>query len=385
MPHDDVGGNDLAAAWVVDVRAHRVLGWTGRPSDDAIAGILGAPLRVVGRIHREYRVREAGLLEGRLPILDTLLDVRAPLLGDLPAHVVDDRLDRIGNCRARVLLLESVPVDKGPRGDSMLVGAVVLELLAEVTHARVEEPPHHRFLGEKAHAVVDQTGVARTPLRPAAERAQDDPSRSAPATDRHERRDVDIVGEGPDVFEERSRGVYLTAPQTAGDRKLGRIAHVEARDVDDRCFLLSEGLNVEGLHDRGDVRRLDRDPDRAVLLGPDAVAHLAQEHLIALTLPPEDEVAHRRAGVAAGRSASQGGDPQELPAQHCRGDFEEQLLGLPVDAEHALLRGEVLGDHLFERAWLGLLGLAGSGLTAAGCRRIGRIGRLGNRRRSEDQ
>src|SRR5439155_25641146 len=103
-------------------------------------GVLRVPARILalgGRVLADDGVLEAGLLERRAPVLDALLHVGPPFLRHLATEVEDDRLDRLGDFLARILLLHAEARDvlaafhpAAPRG-------IVLERAGEVADSRV--------------------------------------------------------------------------------------------------------------------------------------------------------------------------------------------------------------------------------------------------------
>src|SRR5580704_13344385 len=67
---------NLAGAWIADVRAHGVLDGGGQPAYDRITNVLRTEVGILlgsGRDFGYYGVLEPGGFEGRLPILDPTL------------------------------------------------------------------------------------------------------------------------------------------------------------------------------------------------------------------------------------------------------------------------------------------------------------------------
>ncbi len=140
----DVRLQDVSRPRIVDVRAGGVLRPRREIPDHRVAGILGMPLRIVlRRVGRDDRVGESGLLEGHLPVLDALREIRAPLLGRGRVDVVDDRLDRLDEFAAGVGLgvggFEPPPDDVLALLGALRVVAVVDLVEGDVANALVEE------------------------------------------------------------------------------------------------------------------------------------------------------------------------------------------------------------------------------------------------------
>ena len=121
----DVGVEDLAGAGVADVRAAGVFGGGGKPADDRIADVLGAPpgiLRGGGRFLADDGVFEAGSGEGLVPVFDSLLEPGHPFLRGSGIDVVDDGLDGLGDGGRGILLFEP-PAGDVARAFGLVLGA----------------------------------------------------------------------------------------------------------------------------------------------------------------------------------------------------------------------------------------------------------------------
>ena len=128
----DLAVDDLPGARIVRVRTGGVAHQAGGPAHDGVARIVRIEVRILrrrGRVLRDDRVLEAGLLEHLLPVLHALLHVRLPACRRGRVHVVHDRLHRLHQLAARVgrriLRLEAPARDERLAGRLLHVEAVV--------------------------------------------------------------------------------------------------------------------------------------------------------------------------------------------------------------------------------------------------------------------
>jgi hypothetical protein len=137
----DVGLQDLSGPWIADVRPRRVFDIGSKPADHRIPRVLRTPFGVYlfrWRFARDDGVAEPGRFEGRLPILDALLDVFDPLGRRRRIDVVRDGFDRVGNIRRGILLLQSPSRDVATFGHAVFGGSEVILRNRKVPYAIVE-------------------------------------------------------------------------------------------------------------------------------------------------------------------------------------------------------------------------------------------------------
>src|SRR5262249_20079490 len=111
--------------------------------------------RALGKVLDDERVLEAGLLEGVVPPERSPSDGRPLRLRDPAVQAIDDRLDRLGERRLRVLL-DQPP----PNGEELLDRLVPARGVVEVAardepDPRIERARREPRLGELDERVVD--------------------------------------------------------------------------------------------------------------------------------------------------------------------------------------------------------------------------------------
>ena len=138
VAHADVGVEDFAGARVTVARADgKADVRPGEPADGRMRRVHVVPVGIVGLLLGLNRVLEADLLEGLVPLQDAGLDRLAVLGGDVLVHPVDDGLHRLGQRRARVLLLQAPAGHQVHARVGLQVVAEVAVALHEMTQARV--------------------------------------------------------------------------------------------------------------------------------------------------------------------------------------------------------------------------------------------------------
>ncbi len=347
--HLDVRLEDLAGARIGDVRSERVLGRRGQPADDRVPCVLGAPVRILflrWRILRDDRVPETGLLEGRLPALDAALDERHEHGGRRRIDVEDDRLHRLGQRRAGILLFEPPARDVAPALGAVLLAAVVHLLHVEVPDALVEHARHHRVVRQLHHAEVhDDAGASWTGGIQRGLRRRHRPLDFDAGGVGVRRLDLDVVRERHRALDERALGVEGARAHAGAAAELRHLGREHARDVDHRRVALAERLDVERHQDRFVVGGLDRLRDRLTAIGDDVVGHAAQQHAVAAPLPLHHAAPDRLASLpGADRRPGDLGDPEELFGQLVGRDLVVETLADAMDGEETLVRLGLLGD-----------------------------------------
>ena len=152
----DVGIEDLPGARV-DLagpdgteRRRRV----GHPADRRHADVERVEIGIVGLRLDDDRVLEADALEGVVPHQDALGDGVAVLQRDRAIEPEGDRLDRLRQGSARVLLLQAPAIDLMAARRARQIVAEVLHHGVEVTDARIRPARPHRLLRQHGQRVV---------------------------------------------------------------------------------------------------------------------------------------------------------------------------------------------------------------------------------------
>ena len=154
----DVALQDFPGTGVMDIGAVGVRDRGGEVADHGEARVLEAHAQlfgILGPLLGVDGVLPAGLLEGDLPVVHAGDEVLAPLLRRGRIDVIDDRLDRLHELAALLLLDVLRTGFQAPAGDvaDVLDGLLVVGEFAvaagEVAHARVEPALLHRGLREQ--------------------------------------------------------------------------------------------------------------------------------------------------------------------------------------------------------------------------------------------
>ena len=132
------------------------------PAHGGIAGVGRAPGAVVGRVEHPDRVAEAGVLERAVPLEDAGPHEGPPLDRDGAVDVVGDRLDRLAQGRARILLLEPPAVHVADEEALRGVAREVLDGGDEVADPVVGQArAHRRRPGARAASSGSPIGIER--------------------------------------------------------------------------------------------------------------------------------------------------------------------------------------------------------------------------------
>src|SRR4051812_11343676 len=148
VPENRVRRDDLTTARIDNCRTHGVLPTAGRPTHDVIAHVFGVPAGIfhrTGGVTRDNGVAESRLLERLLPVFDSTLDVRTPLVRNLLAHVKDYWLYRFRNFRTGVAFFQPITLDERASYFPGLTSAVIIERNGKVTDSVIREASAHRF------------------------------------------------------------------------------------------------------------------------------------------------------------------------------------------------------------------------------------------------
>ena len=110
----DIGADDLTGAWIGEARSVPSKRRTGRgcPAEYVIPDIPRVPIRVVRLFFHLDCVAEAGGFKGLIPGKRGILDGLAEFLRGCVLDPPDNRFDRFGHCRIRVLFLQVPAVDR---------------------------------------------------------------------------------------------------------------------------------------------------------------------------------------------------------------------------------------------------------------------------------
>ena len=377
------------------VRTLGVLGGGGEPANHRVAGVFRRPVRVGGRVLGDDPVLEAGRLEGGLPVLDGPLDP-----GNEPARgrgidVIGDRLDRLRELGRRVFLLQPVAGNEGS-GLGLLLGPPVIDHVGiEVSDPAVEEPGHHRLLGQLHHAPVhDQRGGGGTGAQTEAGRVGAG-GRAGGRIDGEEGLDLDVDRKGQHPVDERPRAIGIAAVDPGAGAQLGRRRGEEPGHVDDRGAVLAPCVDVEGAEHRAEVALGHGPRDRETGVGVNPVVDAAEQDPAVAALPAHHLAARGLLPAVdrVGRRLGHPGHHQDVPAQHASGDLEEELAsdlmgdpkpgaGLGVGRDHPVVGtgvGLAAAGRLTAGAARGAavtgFGLGGAGVGGASRRGTGGSGR----------
>ena len=89
---DNLSRNNLSRAWIYIARPHGILNGCCGITECIVASIVGVEGRIGGIIECLDGIFEARSLKSCIPILYSLLNGRAPLLGESIVHIKDDGL-----------------------------------------------------------------------------------------------------------------------------------------------------------------------------------------------------------------------------------------------------------------------------------------------------
>ena len=152
----DVGVEDLTRSRVDVARPDRAEGRArvGHPANRRAAEVQRVPVGVVGLHFDAHRVLEADALEGLVPFEHAGRDRRAVLFGDRPVEPEGDRLDRLGQRRRRILLLETPAIDEALARRAREVVGEVGDAGREVADPCVRLARSHGLLGQLGDRIV---------------------------------------------------------------------------------------------------------------------------------------------------------------------------------------------------------------------------------------
>ena len=351
--HPNVRFENLAGAGIAHVRPEGVGDIRREPADGTVPGILGIPVRIllrIGGIFSHDRVGESRRLEGRLPLIDTRLHKRLPLVRHFAGHIKHNGLDRVGHFRIGILLFQT------PTGDIAHRLGGVLGVIGEIykTHREESDPiivetGLHGIVRQLHHAVMDHRGDGAA--------GASSESATAPAATSAVARGGGVVGrQHPhfDVARKRLDGIKKTAARVHVPRvepalgaELIHILGKEVRNLDDHGFVLAVGEHVEDLDDGGEIRLGDRDGDGIIGIGADAIAHIAEQDALAAHLPAHHPLpgGHARIG-ASGGGLLDCGHPEHVLAQLIRHNFVIQVVPDDVRPKEADFGHCLVGDDL---------------------------------------
>ena len=356
----DGGVENLAAARIDVTRADRAEGRRGirHPADRGAAEIERVEIGVVG-LHLDMDgVLEADLLEGLVPLEHAGRDRRAVLERHRAVDPVDDRLDRLGERRVGILLLEPPAVDVALPRRALQVVAEIEATAFEVADARVGLAAMHRLGRQSRQRIVDAEkqaarighGTRRRRLRHARRRARL----------RHRDRRGRVVAEHLENEQIRRRPRF-------GDRRIARVErvalaiaalqiHAEAEQVGEEqrvrldqhrlALGLGQAQHRRAREQAGRIGGLDRERFRRS--GPGEVADVApdQLHLVVDAAELDDPaVLHQAAEEAAFADAAlKLGRKKEGLVEVFRLQLEPELVVLLPDRDRPVAALGVLDD-----------------------------------------
>ncbi|MFK4704024.1 hypothetical protein ABIC83_000837 [Roseateles asaccharophilus] len=348
----------------------------GHPADDAVAHVLGIELGVFlgrGVGSRLHGVLEAGGLEGAVPGLDALLHIGHQRGGGGLVDVPDQRLDRLADRGAGVLLLQPPARDEALAAGFLQAVAVVQPLHAEEADAVVQQARHHGFL-RQLHDAVGQV------QRHAARGLHGRHDRHTRQRGHGRRRDVvglhgvhaHAAGEGLGLLDVAAAAVQV-APHHGAGAEVAHLRVEQPRDLDDRRAALGKGLHREDGQYGVALGQAHGVGQHVARRGHGAVRHQLQQHAVLVQHEAQHVLVERAAHMLLPRRHGRRvGHHQQRLLQQILGDLEVQLVLQVVDDEQPLLRLGLGRDD----AVIGL-GLAGVGQRH---RRPGRRGGGGRRR-----
>ncbi|EWS57824.1 hypothetical protein Y694_04242 [Methylibium sp. T29-B] len=153
----DVGIDDFAAARIDVARADGAEGRcrVGHPAHRGAVHVQRVEVGIVGLHLDANRITETDALEGLVPLQDAGADGAAVLVRDAAVQPVGDGLDRLGQRRRRVLLLQTPAVDEALARRAREVVAEIAAHALEVADAGIGGTRRHRLLGQPGQRVVD--------------------------------------------------------------------------------------------------------------------------------------------------------------------------------------------------------------------------------------
>src|SRR6185437_5353777 len=278
----------------------------------------------------------------RLPIAHCLPNPWLPLLRCCRIDVVDDRLHRIGDASARVLLFQTPSVDVLSLHRAILFGPVVGTRDAQKSNPIVGETRHHRRRWKTHHAPVRK----HTDSRLAIARGRSATRLRYPGL---RRLDLHVVRKCDRILHVRPLLIHLTVNRG----EFRHIGGVETRHVYDRGTVRPVRGNVEYRDDRRVTTRLHRPIDRQQCVGHYRERRRPQYHTISGTLPSESALPKLVAAIRAEwivrvdrccpRIAPH---QQHVAIQLLRRNLEVQRIANTMSLEQSVTRFRVLGDDL---------------------------------------
>ena len=164
MPKNNVRGNHLSRARVINIGAHGIGNRHRHPADHRITRVLWIPQWIFffGRCHfGDERIFEAGLFKCGIPVLDALQHRLAPFFRHLLRHIHHNRFDRLGNSGSGVFFLHAITGDEFARAGAAALAAVFDKRFGEITHTIIGETTAHGCFRQPRQAVMQYRRARR--------------------------------------------------------------------------------------------------------------------------------------------------------------------------------------------------------------------------------